>query len=85
MISSAFSSARGVPVLSKSVKLPFGVVDCELASDRGGVKGVVEELLDIERESKEDDTEARSSEGLDVGFASGAARVTILTPIPSLL
>lgn len=38
VISSAFNSARGAPLLSNSVKLPFGVVDCALERDGGGVK-----------------------------------------------
>jgi hypothetical protein len=86
VISSAFRSARGAPLLSKSVKLPFGVVDCALDTDCGVSCVVVEDiddLWDIESEERDDVTDAVSDD-LDL-LSSAPANVTILTPIPSLL
>lgn len=86
VISSAFNNARGAPLLSKSVKLPFGVVDCALDSDFG-VSCVVfedmEDLWDMGGEEMEEVTDALSDD-LDL-FSSVPANVTILMPIPSLL
>jgi hypothetical protein len=75
--------------LSKRVRLPLGVVDCVLERDWGGVKEVEVEdkdCWDIESEEREDATDAVSAEDLAFGVEeSGAARVTIFTPMPSLL
>jgi hypothetical protein len=87
VISSAFKSARGAPLLSKSVKLPFGVVDCALDSDCGAscvVVEDVEDLWDMESEESEDAIDALEEEVFDL-LSSASANVTILTPMPSLL
>jgi hypothetical protein len=44
VISSALRRALGLPLLSKSVRLPFGVVVCELAIDCGGSKVDVDDM-----------------------------------------
>lgn len=86
MISSAFKRARGAPVLSKSVRLPLGVVDCALDSDCVTSYVVLEDVddfCDIERAEREEMTDALS-EDLDA-LSAAPANVTILTPMPSLL
>jgi hypothetical protein len=87
VISSAFKSARGTPLLSKRVRLPLGVVDCALESDFGFscvVVDEVEDLWDIESEDRDDVTDALSSEVFDL-VSSAPDNVTIFTPMPSLL
>ena len=65
VISSAFKSARGAPLLSKSVRLPLGVVDCALERDCGASYVVLEDVddfCDIERAEREDVTDALSED-----------------------
>jgi hypothetical protein len=89
VISSAFNSARGAPFLSKSVRLPLGVVDCALERDCGGSNAVeedVEDRWDIEREEREEVMDALSLADFELwSSAPEPANVTILTPMPSLL
>lgn len=90
--SSALMSAVGAPELSKSVKDPLGVVLSELMIEEGGLTTAeldVDVLLTVVL------TDGRGEEDRDEEFKdslsrlaallcfSGAASVTILTPIPS--
>lgn len=83
VISSAFRNARGAPLLSKSVRLPFGVVDCALETDCGVSLVVVEEEANVccERDEVMDAVSAED----DALLPPAPAKVTILTPVPSLL
>lgn len=89
VISSALMSARGLPDLSNRVRLPLGLVLWALAIDCGGSNVPVEvaealDWWDMESESREEVTEVRDEEE-GWGLAFEPARVTILTPRPSLL
>ena len=82
VISSALTSARGEPSLSSSCNVPFGIVLCELVRDCGGSN----ELLDWTDSGREGASrDGATDDVLGEFFALGAANVTTLKPIPSLL